>query len=104
MILAKKLFSLYVNYFQIHFCSVEQFGKIWIHYLDARTLSYGTRFESLIWLQSLTVLEVIIKFIYSEKVTKFCKIFTLFLSFVVAVKIKVKISQKFCGLLRIYEL
>ena len=36
-----------------------------------------------------------IKFIYSEKVTKFCEIFTLFLSYVVPVKSKVKISQIF---------
>ena len=36
-----------------------------------------------------------VKFIYSEKATKCCEIFTLFLSFVVPVKIKVKISQNF---------
>ena len=45
-----------------------------------------------------------LKFIYSEKATKFCEIFTLLSSYVVPVKSKVKISQKFCGLLRIYEL
>ena len=37
----------------------------------------------------------IIKFIYSEKATKFCEIFTLLLSYVVPVKSKVKISQNF---------
>ena len=36
-----------------------------------------------------------IKFIYSEKAPKFCKIFTLLLSYVVPVKSKVKISQNF---------
>ena len=36
-----------------------------------------------------------LKFIYSEKATKFCKIFTLLLSNVVPVKSKVKISQNF---------
>ena len=36
-----------------------------------------------------------IKFIYSEKATKFCKIFTLLLSYVVPVKSKMKISQNF---------
>ena len=36
-----------------------------------------------------------IKFIYSEKATKFYKIFTLLLSYVVPVKSKVKISQNF---------
>ena len=35
----------------------------------------------------------LIKFIYSENATKFCKIFTLLLSYVVPVKSKVKISQ-----------
>ena len=34
-----------------------------------------------------------VKFIYSEKATKFCEIFTLLLSYVVLVKSKVKISQ-----------
>ena len=36
-----------------------------------------------------------LKFMYSEKDTKFCKIFTLILSCVVSVKSKVKISQNF---------
>ena len=36
-----------------------------------------------------------IKFIYSEKATKFCEIFTLLLSYLVSVKSKVKISQTF---------
>ena len=37
----------------------------------------------------------VLKFIYSKKATKFCKIFTLLLSYVVPVKSKVKISQNF---------
>ena len=37
----------------------------------------------------------LVKFIYSEKATKFCEIFTLLLSHVVPVKSKVKISQNF---------
>ena len=36
-----------------------------------------------------------LKFIYSEKATKFCEIFTLLLPYVVPVKSKVKISQNF---------
>ena len=36
-----------------------------------------------------------LKFIYSEKATKFCEIFTLLLSYAVPVKSKVKISQNF---------
>ena len=36
-----------------------------------------------------------VKFIYSEKATKFCEILTLFLSYVVPVKSKVEISQNF---------
>ena len=38
---------------------------------------------------------MLVKFIYSEKATKLCEIFTLLLSYVVPVKSKVKISQKF---------
>ena len=37
----------------------------------------------------------IVKFIYSEKATKFCEISTLLLSYVVPVKSKVEISQNF---------
>ena len=37
----------------------------------------------------------VLKFIYSEKATKFCKISTLILSYVVPVKSKVEISQNF---------
>ena len=36
-----------------------------------------------------------LKFIYSEKATKFCEISTLLLSYVVPVKSKVEISQNF---------
>ena len=45
----------------------------------------------------------LVKFIYSEKATKFCEIFTLLLSYVVLVK-KGEYFAKFCGVLRIYEL
>ena len=38
---------------------------------------------------------VFLKFIYSEKATKFCEIFPLLLSYVVPVKSKWKISQNF---------
>ena len=36
-----------------------------------------------------------LKFIYSEKAAKFCEIFTLLLSYVVPVKIKVKMAPNF---------
>ena len=36
-----------------------------------------------------------LKFIFSEKATKFCEIFTLLLSYVVPVKSKMDISQNF---------
>ena len=39
--------------------------------------------------------EFLLKFIYSEKATKFCEISTLDLSFVVTVKSTVEISQSF---------
>jgi hypothetical protein len=38
---------------------------------------------------------MVVKFVYSEKDTKFCEIFPLLLSCVVPVKSKVKISQNF---------
>ena len=40
-------------------------------------------------------LKSVLKFIYFEKATKFCEIFTLFLSYVVPVKSEVKISQNY---------
>ena len=40
-------------------------------------------------------LERYLKFIYSEKATKFCEIFNLLLSYVVPVKKKMKILQNF---------
>ena len=43
----------------------------------------------------LTLANFQVKFIYSEKTTKFFEIFTLLLSYVVPVKSKVKISQNF---------
>ena len=42
-----------------------------------------------------TLLCLLFKFIYSEKSTKFCEIFTLLLSYVLPVKSKVKILQNF---------
>ena len=39
--------------------------------------------------------KAILKFIYSDKATKFCEIFTLLFSYVMPVKGKVKISQNF---------
>ena len=47
---------------------------------------------------------ILVKFMYSEKAAKIFKIFPLLLTYVTPVKSKVKISKKFCGLLRIYEL
>ena len=45
-----------------------------------------------------------LKFIYSEKATKFCEISTLHLSYVVPVKSKVEISQNFVAFSEFYEL
>ena len=45
-----------------------------------------------------------VKFIYFEKVTKFCEIFPLLLTRCTAVEKKGEGFAKFCGLLRIYEL
>ena len=43
--------------------------------------------------------EFLVKFIYSEKAIKFCKISTLLLSYIVPVKNKVEISQNFVAFL-----
>ena len=45
-----------------------------------------------------------LKFTYSEKATKFCEIFPLFLTVCTVVKSKGEDFTKFCGLLRKYEL
>ena len=50
------------------------------------------------------ILPALLKFVYSEKTTKFCEISTLHLSTVHTDKSKVEILQKFCGLLRIYQI
>ena len=41
------------------------------------------------------IIPLMLKYIYSEKATKFCEIFTLLLSYVVPVKSKAKILQNF---------
>ena len=41
------------------------------------------------------IMQKLVKFIYSEKATKFCEISTLLFSYVVPVKSKVEISQNF---------
>ena len=43
----------------------------------------------------LCIIYLLVKFIHSEKATKFCEIFTLLLSYVVPVKSKVEILQNF---------
>ena len=47
------------------------------------------------WLCFIYTFSRSLKFIYSEKATKFCKISTLLLSYVVPIKSKVEISQNF---------
>ena len=59
--------------------SNSQVGTIWA-YQPSRPCIFGC-------------LPSLVKFIYSEKATKFCEILTLLLPYVVPVKSKVKISQ-----------
>ena len=59
--------------------SNSQVGTIWA-YQPSRPCIFGC-------------LPSLVKFIYSQKATKFCKIFTLLLPYVVPVKSKVKILQ-----------
>jgi len=57
-----------------------------------RTLKLKSKMEIMKFLNDASFL---VKFIYSEKATKFCEIFTLLLFYVVPVKSKVEISQNF---------
>ena len=52
-------------------------------------------FIKIYWSYLIMYYAVMLKFIYSEKATKFCKISTLDLSYVVPVKSTVEISQNF---------
>ena len=54
-----------------------------------------TFFRNIFCLKSLVWPWCLIKFMYSEKATKFCEISTLLLSYVVPVKSKMDISQSF---------
>ena len=63
--------------------------------LEAEIMTISSAQACKIWIVILEILLNILKFIYSEKATKFCEIFTLLLSYVVPVKSKVKISQNF---------
>ena len=90
---------------QMLFCDRESTRKVFIFLITSMYLcSSKKKSHSLLGKLSLisTSLNfvvflslVLLKFIYSEKATKFCEIFTLLLSYVVPVKSKVKISQNF---------
>ena len=69
--------------------------KYWPCTRSIGTITLYTRSTSVGWNNVWRSILILIKFIYSEKATKFCEIFTLLLSYVVPVKSKVKISQKF---------
>ena len=59
-----------------------------------RIITYTTMYICMYYFRGPDIfISTIIKFIYSEKATKFCEIFTLLLSYVMPVKSKVKISQ-----------
>ena len=61
-------------------------NTLWTYFFLANTIP--TRYV-------LTTKKLILKFIYSEKATKFCEISTVDLSYVVTVKCTVEISQNF---------
>ena len=60
-------------------------------YIDLAGSLYSFHLYSSVFI----VFNLYVKFIYSEKATKFYEIFTLLLSYVVPVKSTVKISQNF---------
>ena len=71
------------GYRQWIYQTCTEFG--WYQSSDQPGHPYGTKFP--------VDFSVKVKFIYSEKATKFCKISTLLLSYVVPVKSKVEILQ-----------
>ena len=73
--------------------ALDQFQRVWFHFLvnwKAGWTGDETRKTSRKWITWITL-----KFIYSEKATKFWKIFTLLLSVCTVYKSKVKISHNF---------
>ena len=68
-------------------------SSIWLHYVNFLPISWKT--SNYVFSSLLRVQQFLLKFIYSEKATKFCEIFTLLLTVCTVVKNKAKISQSF---------
>ena len=88
ILLANLSCSLFFSWLQIWRCLVGSMHKIRHDHHLIKIVSFD------IW-----QLKVFIKFIYSEKATKFCEIFILILTVCTVVKSKVKISQTFVAFL-----
>ena len=64
-------------------------------FICCKELSWNCNFQFLVTPRWYSSLADFLKFIYSEKATKFCEISTLFLFYVVPLKSKVETSQNF---------
>jgi hypothetical protein len=74
---SKTIKHLNFNLYSINIMLIIKFGPPKAYLTEEKALNLG------------------LKFIYSAKATKFCEIFTLLLSYVVSVKIEMKILQNF---------
>ena len=87
-------FRIRYNYFNLN-AKIASVFLIWESLIDSKDL-YPTK-------SRIRILECHLKFIFSEKATKFCEVSTLLLSYVVPVKSKVEISQNFVAFLEQYS-
>ena len=94
------LFYVYQPPFRWHFNRCWQIQMKQPRYFEVKIISRSLRNPTL----HSVGFQNFLKFIYSEKATKFCKISTLLLSYVVPVKSKVEISQNSVAFSEFYEL
>ena len=92
---SKGILYLYVRYApsSIYSCFIKLLGFFYTQDSNCDWLSIYFTFLFLFWSKNLYLL----KFIYSEKATKFCEISTVDLSYVLSVKSAVEILQNFAS-------
>ena len=75
--------------------TINKENCVWVRWVKEKKLHSTFILATLCILNDALERRQIVKFIYSEKATKFCKISTIDLSYVVTVKSMVEISQNF---------
>ena len=78
-----------------YFVILHYYWRVSLHYIVPALLYYCAVHHQMTDNNSQCSIFMHVKFIYSEKSTKFCKIFTLLLIVCTVVKSKVKVSQNF---------